>query len=933
MKFAELIVLLPCHSLEDFPLYYEGDDADSLLAGWTALWHPALVASAQAVPTWCRVDAPPASAANRLLIAPRPCEERLPAGFAERFQSEGGLLVRQYPHRDAAVEMALAGLDGGPPGVDSSLVADFLALGFCRLQVELLTRQMRYSTNIDESHFRRELLAAAAAALARDAAESRTHLSQCFDLLNEARKYFYPVDSYLVDLTLVAPTTLGASLAAELRSLSPANLLVTAELLKEVFERHPESWKALCEALDAGRISLVGGEYREQDLPLLSPEGIVADLTKGIAECERLLGRRPLVFGRRCYGLTPLLPQILVKLGFQGALHFTLDEGHFPLGHQCKTRWEGFDSSAIDALARLPRDAARPETFLDFSKRMGESMDSDHVATVIFAHWPNQTSTWYDDLRRVTTFTQALGKFINLENYFSQTDNTGVVSKFEADNYRAPYLKQAVAAAERDPISRYVTRQRQSGLCEAVRAIRAISTLLTPPAERCGACPAESAGSEISPEVLEERRQSSLRKFAASLPRQRDTRAAGLLVVNPLSFARKIGVDLSALEPQPSSPATGQPTARHGKLVEVPAMGFTWIERNAEPEKRSKTPTPLALNNVLSNEFMEVTISPTGGGIQSIRDYRHRGNRLSQQIAFRVPPPPASPGDVWRDPDEAAVYSVMAADSVEVSSSGPDLGEIVSRGRLMSKEGTPVADFRQTTQLWAGSRYVVLEIQIVPGATPEPDPWNSYYAARFAWPEPTAELWRGIGLARQRTDAKRIEAPQFIEINGASMRTAILTAGLPYHRRVGLRMLDSLLICRGETARTFKLAIGVDLAQPALCAVELNAPPLALVENGPKPLAATGWFFHVDAKNVVATHWEALGDASQAAGAAGGFRVRLMETTGQAGRVQLRAFRMLAKAQQLDFRHQPVQELTVENDRIAIDITAWEWIEVEGIFA
>jgi hypothetical protein len=37
MKFQELLILLPCHSLEDFPTYHEGDDAHSLLASW---WPP-----------------------------------------------------------------------------------------------------------------------------------------------------------------------------------------------------------------------------------------------------------------------------------------------------------------------------------------------------------------------------------------------------------------------------------------------------------------------------------------------------------------------------------------------------------------------------------------------------------------------------------------------------------------------------------------------------------------------------------------------------------------------------------------------------------------------------------------------------------------------------------------------------------------------------
>ena len=54
MTYRELIVLLPCHSLEDFPTYHEGDDAHSLLASWSALWHPSLIAAAGQAPAWVR---------------------------------------------------------------------------------------------------------------------------------------------------------------------------------------------------------------------------------------------------------------------------------------------------------------------------------------------------------------------------------------------------------------------------------------------------------------------------------------------------------------------------------------------------------------------------------------------------------------------------------------------------------------------------------------------------------------------------------------------------------------------------------------------------------------------------------------------------------------------------------------------------------------
>ncbi len=235
MNFSELIVLLPCHSLEDFPLYHEGDEAEGLLAAWSALWHPALVASARKIPTWQRADTPPAEVAGRLIVVPAVSYDRLPAGFAARAKAEGATLIAKVTQRSEIVAAALAALAAPPapdspaadaappegnavPAVDGDLSADFLALGYARLQVELLTRQMRYASNLDEPALERFAVAAADAAVAGNADEARAQLQSAFNLLGEARKYFYPVDSYLIDLTLTAPTTLGPALARAVRA-------------------------------------------------------------------------------------------------------------------------------------------------------------------------------------------------------------------------------------------------------------------------------------------------------------------------------------------------------------------------------------------------------------------------------------------------------------------------------------------------------------------------------------------------------------------------------------------------------------------------------------------------------------------------------------------------------------------------------------------
>ena len=87
MSYQELLILLPCHSLEDFPVHHEGEDAQGLLAGWTALWHPQLLAEAQSIVRWHRMDDPPEELADRLIVIPKVSDQELPTGFVDRARS------------------------------------------------------------------------------------------------------------------------------------------------------------------------------------------------------------------------------------------------------------------------------------------------------------------------------------------------------------------------------------------------------------------------------------------------------------------------------------------------------------------------------------------------------------------------------------------------------------------------------------------------------------------------------------------------------------------------------------------------------------------------------------------------------------------------------------------------------------------------------
>lgn len=931
MKFQELLVLLPCHSLEDFPTYHEGEEAQGLLVAWTALWHPALLAAVQAMPAWHRVDDPPQELQNRLVLVPPMCVQRLPTGYAQRAKEEGACLIRKTVDREEVLATALAALDD-PPQIDPELVADFLALGYAYLQIQLLTRQMRYSSNLDVAYFQSQVVAAANAAAAGDGELTKEKLSACFSVLAEERDHYYPVDAYLLDIRLVAAATRGQDLTAELADETPLNLLASGDALAQVLARDKAAIEPLQAALAANRVGLIGGEAFERRLPLVAPESILAGLRQGGQLYESLIGRRPVVYGRWRFGLTPQLPQILTKLGFQGALHASFEDGKTPDGVQFKIRWEGLDGSAIDAAAKTPLDASLPQTFLGYAVKLGETMDADHVATVALARWVGQPCIWHDDLRRIARYTAALGKFITVEEYFTQTTQAGQLDRFDADRYRAPYLKQAVIRKQEDPISTSIRYWRCVALQQAVANVRTLETLLSgKPGEPTPQDPI------LEEDATEERIQLSAAQFDQSLALladrlrgKTDGSPDGYLAYNPCSYVRRMAVDVSALDKLPTieKPIYAADTVQSGSakfaIADVPPSGFVWVR----PGKGSSAkPGPLlAETGILRNEFFEAVINPTLGTLTAFHDYQSRGNRLSQQLALRMPGVRPKPGDTYRDPDELALYSVMAADSVEVTATSSTFGEITCRGRLVDQEGKKLAGYVQTYRAYRGSRVLQIDIELDPVEEPKTDVWNSYFCCRFAWADPTAEVYRAVNMVRQPAATQKIEAPLYLSFETEKHRTVILTGGVPFHRRHGERMLDSILITRGERSRKFRMGIGLDLAHPLHEAWNLLLPPSALHTAIPTTGPGSGWLFHVDARNVVATHWSPLLDNGKVVG----FRSRLLETEGRPAKVALSAFREIGTAEQVDFRGQSLKPCEIDAGRAKLELSGNEWVEIEA---
>ena len=954
MKFQDLIILLPCQSLEDFSLDRTAADAEEILSAYSALWHPALLASAQDVPNWVRAEDPPEDPAGHLVMLPSSSQTLLPSEWPQRARSAGACIIDNLKHRDEMVAAALEHSDGGSGGVDPELARDFLALGTSHLLVELLTRQLRYMSNLDEVRFRSETVGAAEAALKGDAESAREQLRTAFEQLTEAREYFYPVEAHLVDLTLVAPTTLGPSLRRELSRGEPTNLLITGATVEKLAAEDPETLAALKEALEKETASVVGGESDDPPLALLPLEAVVEHLQRGLAAYQRHLGSRPKIFGRRRFGLTPVLPQLLTLLGFEGAFHFTLDDGRFPAGNQSKIRWEGVDGTVVEALARLPLDVTGPDNFLRLPEKLGDTLDLDHTATAVMAHWPGQSSPWYDDLRRMAGYSPVLGRFVTVDDYFQQTSMAGQQTRYSADQYRSPYLRQDVAGHRADPISRWVRYYARRVRIDALGALACLADLVAGspsgdgPEEALRRAASDALVSAAGDDAklddrIDGRLKEAFDRFAKGLPRAESMEETGFLLVNPFSFPHRRWVDGGGLGRLPAIEGAVCAAAEsdEGKqiAVEVPPMGFArvgpgqgtekpigrpprrrWWQRRPQPEP------PMAEEHVLRNEHFEVAINPTTGAMHSLHDYRSRGSRLAQQIALRMPDPAHRDEFAEEGPDTD--YSIMAADEVKVIASGPLVGEIGAGGRLLDRRGQRLAGFRQTIRARRGSRVLELEIELDVDRQPEADPWDSYYGVRFAWGDATADVFRSVNQISRPTEASRLEAPHFVDIRGEKTRTTILTGGLPYHRRFGLRKLDTLLVVRGETARRFRLGVGVDLRHPLPAALDFLAPQtMALpLERAAPPAVPSGWLFHLDARNVVATHWEPVAAEARIVG----FRVRLLETEGRRAKAVLRCFRPVGSAQRIDFGQQPPSELSVQDDQIKIDVGPHQFTQIEA---
>jgi len=475
MAIERTTVFLPCHTLDDFPTWLEEAEADDLLAAWTAAWHPALVAAVGAAPQWASIDLP-VPQGPLLGIVPTTWDDR----FAAQFDSActvGSAFVRRAVGVEQ-IERAAADRLGLPVGplAGARWADDFRAVGVAALLAGLLARRMRTHADLESTSFFTAVVAAARAVVAGRDDDGEAALREAFDAISATRARYYPVDSYVIDLVLEAAATRGAALVAAIDSPVPVAVAASGESITEFASAHPDAVVAIRAAVDAGRVELCSGPAADTPLDLATPESALNSFIRGREAFRHHFNAPPASFVRAAGGAIPLLPQLLAGCGVEGGIWTLFDGSPLPDVGGGMIRWQA-GGAAIDLLAAAPLDARSARTVLALHETLGDALDREHVAAVLFAHYAGTASRWHALVRRIGRWTNLLGTFVTPRELARRTTGAGTTVSLEPDAF-PPTLPRSTAAAGDDVITAAVAQASQ----DAGAIVAATSPLAVVPA-------------------------------------------------------------------------------------------------------------------------------------------------------------------------------------------------------------------------------------------------------------------------------------------------------------------------------------------------------------------------------------------------------------------------------------------------------------------
>jgi len=922
----ELVFLLPGYELEGYPRELDSDSAARLLSGWVALWHPGLLCGVGKVPRWHQASRLPSQLSKLLFVLPPISKEGLESGAAERIEAAGSLLLQPHPEWRVFQEELISRIPGIPPNdLARELSEEFAALGYGYLQVQLMTRQLRYTSNLDVALFEEQVLRASEAVMEGDRGTAMNRLQACFDTLGQERDHYYSNDAHLIDLTLVADSTLGKSLQRQLEDPHPTSVIASADLLNRLKVRNETNWSRLRERLDAGSLCLLGGLEVEGPMPLAPRESHIRALHRSPSAYRALGVEPPQVFARLSHGMQPDLPALLTRFNFTGAILIALTGGRYPIGSQPKISWEAHDGCRLPAIATHALDAADPNSFLSLGWSVGEALDRQHVPTLVFAHWPGGSCDYYRLLKILAARTPALGKWRVVDDYFATTDAPYHHQRLETEAFVYDWLGES-----RSPGDLILTTKLVHKLQSRARCLQNLANLVWQLKNRKEKSHwAQNEAGDLSPPSYQAAStaqwDATLDQFLADLDRMMDTMqqpveryrelqhsakrmadhlleqlrilllrtqgaTTGRLMLNPRSNPVRVGVRTAKDETLDQSAdwhfATGQVGENRVTCVDLPSMGFVASPVERQSAGKSESIVLADAAGMLQNEFLEAQIDLKRGHLLSLHIPAVRGNRLSVQIAYRL------------RAGSKIQYSEMVAKQVTMLTCSNMSGIIRSSG-LLHFDKKPIAAFEMDYEIQRGSRLVALKVTLSDLQFPDRpqlsaadasvrdarNPWHAAYVLRWAWPTEAAILRTFPDGRRTPWAGQKVIAADLIEIDEASYQTYILTGGLAFHCRSDQRFAETILATQGQASVRHRIGLAVDLPYPVPAARQFMDKPYELVVDNIAS-STSGWLLNVDSKNVLVDLDSPLMDAEgKMAGKSTTARIRWFRDVGHANRV------------------------------------------------
>lgn len=924
-----MITMLPCYSLEDFSIYRTSKEAEQIFSAWTALYHPALIRHFGAMPSWDRVASPSPGKDRHLIVIPPFALGQVSRDWLKRTEAGDAVLIKDKETRQEIVETALAALniDSFPDSEED--VETFYALGFSHFVSELFSRKLRYMSNLDTQRFCENGLKAAKALGEGDHDEFEKRIRRAFELLTEAKEYFFPTAMKLLDLTVVSRTSI-AELPAMLRRRAArgesTNLLLPTWHLSRFQEESPEGLELLKSELKAGRVTLIGGDLDESPLWLFSPDEAASRLLEGWSAYYEILGTVPSVFGRNEAGYSPILPRLLRLIGCENALLFTEDGWKASDEGQSRIDWRGAGGGKVAGLSRPPLDGASAKAYMELPDRVGYSSSGDRVLTSVFKHHPGSERIWLSDLARMTRFAPVLGTVRSMNEFFKETASGGTDREFSKDRFRTNYLTRADRDGRRNPVSVWPLLRNTSarmnelaafalfaGLASSERSIvrlpgfselermaaplddlksLLLDQITTPirPAlegwneedktekkERSETAAALQNSESKRLEQIEGLVQNGMPALSAETPEAfarlllepGETESGGEGVcfvnmnpfpvrtetetlfqndpeVNPFLRVREYGarrqvtvttppfsvLRLKKAEPKPDAdPQPESAPVRRSLLTRLFKRGETSseeLDKTVRFQKERYRDGSTESFYAVHTKFFDMKIDADTGAVRSVRtaaaakvtgrrgllNQPGMGNRVAWQIAMKLSES-LTKEDHRSEQSGLYGYSLMAADQIDVLDDGPWNARLRIRGHLNAPNGDRLAGYEEEISAARDSRVIEVKLTLEPEVLPTEAPWEEYYGVRFAWNDNLAEIQPGCQGLIWETNRDYFQAPDLLDIRSEEeLGVTILSGGLPYYRRRGGRMADSVLIPRGESERVFRFGVGIDLPEP-----------------------------------------------------------------------------------------------------------------------